>query len=682
MELFGFVCSAFCKGKAEDQKMDLPVYEHQKVVVENKQWRKIGRIATAISLLVLAILGVWFWYAWFGSVPKVAFSVKLTEPGYSGQCRLASPNQMILLHGGLLARYDMKAKKEVWSRWLIDKQNIAADAAHSLEQMKIRREKAIQEGLDPTEARLPKLPDLVSRMEKSAAAALHLYVQGENVWVAFPDKLARFEWQTGQPAREMPLTHGFRRLLRKSDELLMVGQDGTSVVTHINLVSGETRQEEISEPTPMDQIAPTAAKPAARNDKQLASAARSAVTARPSTNVPTDLSAASGAKPLDPAAVAAQVQNTALPGRIALPALLAADANQQRLQAELRDQPTVSPRASIAPGGFERSELIPAPESFVQFSVTLLESKFIQRQAMKAPPKKSTLDGDVTVSSTTAVANEILNDIQRDRGADTVREDVSRYQVTLRHPGAATSAAWTGEVVGEPHLFPLQTVDVLVAGNAALVFDKASKKLWETKLSFPVTADLNTGWTVEVPFFGQGPCVERDGTLYLFDAGVLAAFDLSTGNARWRLPSVGVAGLFFDDKGMMYVNSTSASGETLKYSRQIDVTQKTRSVVLKLNAETGKILWQTEPQGLVSYVSGKFIYTTEWYEGDEGGDGIGVKTGFEVPPHIRIRRLDPGNGRMLWEHYERRAPLDVRFDRNTIQLLFKKELQLLKFIAL
>src|SRR5262249_4949368 len=35
MELFGFVCSAFCKSKAEDLRMDIPVYEHQKVVVEN-----------------------------------------------------------------------------------------------------------------------------------------------------------------------------------------------------------------------------------------------------------------------------------------------------------------------------------------------------------------------------------------------------------------------------------------------------------------------------------------------------------------------------------------------------------------------------------------------------------------------------------------------------------------------
>ena len=56
--------------------------------------------------------------------------------------------------------------------------------------------------------------------------------------------------------------------------------------------------------------------------------------------------------------------------------------------------------------------------------------------------------------------------------------------------------------------------------------------------------------------------------------------------------------------------------------------------------------------------------------------------GAGMPPHVRIKRLDPGNGHVLWEHYQGRAPLDVQFDKNTIQLLFKKEVQFLKFFSL
>jgi hypothetical protein len=55
---------------------------------------------------------------------------------------------------------------------------------------------------------------------------------------------------------------------------------------------------------------------------------------------------------------------------------------------------------------------------------------------------------------------------------------------------------------------------------------------------------------------------------------------------------------------------------------------------------------------------------------------------FQIPPHVRIRRLDTGNGRVLWQHYQKRFPLDVRYDKNSIHFLFKREVQVLKFILL
>ena len=75
----------------------------------------------------------------------------------------------------------------------------------------------------------------------------------------------------------------------------------------------------------------------------------------------------------------------------------------------------------------------------------------------------------------------------------------------------------------------------------------------------------------------------------VIDAGMLTAFDLGTGNVRWRVPSVGVVGLFFDDKEMLYVNSTTASPESLKYSRQIDVSANVNQVTLKVDAKDGKV---------------------------------------------------------------------------------------------
>ena len=49
---------------------------------------------------------------------------------------------------------------------------------------------------------------------------------------------------------------------------------------------------------------------------------------------------------------------------------------------------------------------------------------------------------------------------------------------------------------------------------------------------------------------------------------------------------------------------------------------------------------------------------------------------------FRVRRVDSGTGKILWNHVQERHPLDVRIDQNTFQLLFRKEVQLLKYIAL
>ena len=91
MELFGYVCSPLCKGKAESQGIAIPVYAGQKSVVEARAWRRTVRVAAAVGGLAVVLLGVWFWYAWFGSVPKVVWSVRFPEPVLFRPVRLLRP---------------------------------------------------------------------------------------------------------------------------------------------------------------------------------------------------------------------------------------------------------------------------------------------------------------------------------------------------------------------------------------------------------------------------------------------------------------------------------------------------------------------------------------------------------------------------------------------------------------
>jgi hypothetical protein len=181
---------------------------------------------------------------------------------------------------------------------------------------------------------------------------------------------------------------------------------------------------------------------------------------------------------------------------------------------------------------------------------------------------------------------------------------------------------------------------------------------------------------------GQGPCVERDKSLYLFDEGGLSAFELATGKLRWHLPSVGITGMFFDESGYMYINTTSANLDSIKYSRQINLASRVDDIVMKIDCRKGKIVWRAEPGGMVNYVSGKYLYVVSEYQPyDEEEDmspfaSSGLSTGGK--PYVRIRRINPRSGTEMWEHMEQRCPVDVQFDKNTIRLVFRKEVEVLK----
>ena len=638
MELFGYMCSPLCKGKAESQGVAIPVYAGQKSVREARVWRRTARAAGAVGALVVAALGFWVWYVAIGSRPKATWSVRFAEPSYSGQSDLCGKDQIVFLHGDTLARYD----------------------------------KANSENPD----HVPKMPDpekLRQNMQRAAAAALELVVRGQNIWVLSPGKLTRYDQGTGNPVKEIAVPPGSSGLIPRGDELLDVDFDtGKPTVTHINLTTCEARTEEVGPPvaSPAGAGKPNGGVAAAGSD----GSGRA--------GLPIGMPGKDAGKVMDPKKVAEQAQHLTYAAKIALPAILAHNMNQERTLAAYDDQPggSTPPSAGSQPEGREDVSFIPAKDGFVLFSVKLIESRITARAAMKAAPAKSVLNGNLTTGNTADLANEMLNEQQRSRGGEVVQEDESRYLVTVRRMDAP--GAWSGEVIGPPTLYPLTTVNVLTANKELLVLDKNNQKRWQSPLTYNVNRGLASLEPEHAPY-GLGPCVERQGTLYVYDEGVLAAFDLANGNVRWRLPSVGITGLFFDDQGMLYVNATTASPDAIKYSNQIDITRKASPVVMKVDPRTGKGLWTAQLGGLVNYVSGKFIYTMSSYQADDEGDSaFSTDAILGRESFLCLKRINPRNGHVMWEYPDKRVPLDVQFDQNTIRLVFKREVQVLRFLAL
>lgn len=681
MEMFGFVCSPLCRARADSTGVHVPVYAGQKSVREAKQWRKIGLIGTGVAALVVGLLGFWIWYAWFGSVPHPVFSVRFPEIAYAGSSQLCGKNQIVFLHGGLLARYDLGSKKAAWSTDVVTKEQMDAEVDRQMNNYKAELSAAIRNGSD-FRPHIPLQEDLAKTVAEEMQSGLHLYIQDQNIWVARDGTLTRYDWETGKPGQQIAIPRNYEEPAVDGSDLAFTDQNGFGqhVITHISLTSGETHTEEIGEPVHSSVLAST------RSPRRPVAG----TTATTGAGLPTNPSDDSG-QPLDPNKVAQDAQNMPYAAKVALPATLSNAKHQQDIMNEMKEEDAQNergaPHAAAKGSGdlaglFDRS-FVNSKYGAVEWSSKLLEKKMVSHEAMKAKPTRSALESNPSVTNTTAIANEILNDMQRDRGGNTVTEDLSRYQVTVHQPAAKDVQDWTGEVIGEPSVFPLKTVTVVTGGKMLVALDKSNKKLWQADLTYEIPHMLSRqdDDPSEVSL-GAGPCVERDGTLYVFDQATLTAYDLANGNARWRVPTIGIVGLFFDDQGTMYVNSTTADLESLRYSRQIDISKKTESSVLHIDCKTGKVLWNVQPGGFVSHVDGKFVFCFAKHQApDLDPDDLTTLPGM-LNSGMDIRRVDPKSGKVVWDYAERRAPLYQRFKGNIIELVFRKEVEVLKFLTL
>jgi outer membrane protein assembly factor BamB len=226
---------------------------------------------------------------------------------------------------------------------------------------------------------------------------------------------------------------------------------------------------------------------------------------------------------------------------------------------------------------------------------------------------------------------------------------------------------------------------VLVAGKVMYVFNKSNQLMWQSNLSFAIAPRFRSReseWEGSRRDSAIAPCLERGDTLYFFDQGVLTAFDTKSGKARWRMPSVGVSSIQFDDKGMLYVATTSAGPETIQYYEQVSM-DRVEPIIVKVDPATGRALWRVEKVGDESHLSGKYVYLTQARISaldviasmPKGG-------GSRVPTSFHLYRLNPKNGQQLWEYYRPTHPSQLDFHGNEILLQFHDKLEVLKFLSL
>ncbi len=542
MELFGYLCSVYCRNQALERRLQIPVCPYEKSVLADRENRAIIRGSAALAVLAVLVVGAWIWYAWFASVPKMVYSLPLAESSRNNASyELAGSGRLVSLAGNTLSLHDLVQKKVRWSA-----------------------------SLD--------LPE---------SAAARFFIRGADVWVMTPQAALRLDLGTGERKQEITLSAtagGFSH----DDEFILATPSRNSsqkTLTQINLSTGAARTER----------AGLTSTPAGTGDNR----------ALPVVGPPTDRYVWTGAN--------------------------AAGIKTRLLEAHVVMVPTMRPKSD-----------------------SVLNSS------------------SLNASQGLDLAMEMASDAQRERNGGVRAEDLSRYQVTLHRWFGSEAPEWTSEVTGPPRFFPLKTVDVLVAGALAQVFDKNNKKLWETKLTYGLRDHAGEEGDPLPP-----PCLEHGGRLYLADKGMLTAFEAATGRALWRLPSVGISRIQLDEAGMLYVDSTTGGPDLIQYPQDLELRSQAQTVVLKLEPATGRVLWSFPQLGEHTLLAGKFAYIMKTSLALALlHPGEGEKYNFN------FYRVNPASAGTIWSYYQPKPLVKAGAQGTWILLQFPDELQVFSFFSL
>lgn len=357
-------------------------------------------------------------------------------------------------------------------------------------------------------------------------------------------------------------------------------------------------------------------------------------------------------------------------------------------------------------------ELVPDGGSVVAVQWRMIENRIITNK-LATGPKVMTASGiekevdqnfdkvlndNLTAGNSLNATVKLVEQLNRRDAAeapDETYEDRSIYEVELRRVQGGPST-WKGQINGHPSYFPLPTVDVVAGGSSFKVIDKSGKLKWESPLSYPLGRegiDSSQFYNATFHRFGNGrnfdeqdglryrfPFVERGDRLYAYDRGVLAAFDLNTGEVKWRVTSVGIRKIIFDQQGALYAGSTLDGPQTIMKpdpNRQDDPVQ----AIVKIETATGRVLWQAPHLGTDLFVSGKFLYS-QWVGVNLMDKAAAMGGNSDVIASCALSRIDPGSGEILWRRSYKGDPDTINIRGNQLLIQYPRWIEMVKFFSL
>ena len=620
----------------------------------------LGRLVKAILAVFLLLVGAGVWYYAWGRKPSLTLSTKFSEKERSPNAHLIAPGEVLLLLGQKATLYEMASGKQKWTTSLAP-----APAAATPPPKAPAATPAPAEPSDPflakrVEQRFAKLEAWAAKL-KTRRANLKTETQIE----AFNADAARYHAELQEARAEAAPLHRAELAAAEAASKASQAEDG---------------EESFGAWNQKTAIFPSAKTIWVVQGSRVVGLDRA--NGRTTKTIPLagDFQAAwMGA---DCFYVVAEAPN----GR-QIASIKTADGTAR---ATVTTSPAALPRYSHQAEGLPaepnvqplRTEFVAAGGELVQADIRLIESKITERQIVAGSTVSDMEEADKKTtggwaSDALVIAREMEKDAARQATSGKERIDESTYEVVIYRPFAVgVPPSPPVRVQGRPEVFSTANLDLIVAGQTAVAYDHANRKLWESKFGQPLVFAEAGGFDEEYAS-GTGakvassthPCLEDGERFYLFDRAFLAAFERKSGRLLWRLPSVGIRKVQLDGNGHLYVLSSNGGG--------MDV----EPVTMKVEAAKGKILWKLEKYQ-DCFVTGGDLYATR--ETRNADDAVNqVFDGSKAPQtRFKLYKLSTRNGQPQWEWFQTRRPLWIDADEKKVGILFYDELQVLKSIAL
>ena len=248
MEQYGYACSVYCRKRAEETGMDLPVYGRHRAVIEARVNRVAAWIWRAALFLAVLFTGAWIWYTFFASHPRVIYSETLPHGDRARFYQFLVPNQVLLIKADQMSLFDVAQQQQLWSVPL----NVGFYRP------------------PPRDASLPDIEEPVRLYPQPRVVATT-----NDLWILFPGSLVQYDRHNGNRKQQIPLNPPFFGLAQSGNALTVIAADesGQQTMTRIALADGAVKVEPLKfanpAPPPSNHVArpPAASAPISPNNQ-------------------------------------------------------------------------------------------------------------------------------------------------------------------------------------------------------------------------------------------------------------------------------------------------------------------------------------------------------------------------------------------------------------------------------